>query len=102
MVVSSSGSGTNPLDGGFGADALRYAVALSRASNHPISRAMVEALDGRADISVTRSATLSATCGEAVLVRFGSLEYIKQALPKGGVLAGQLDREVARQHRWVA
>eukprot|EP00798_Chlamydomonas_sp_ICE-L_P027121 gene27121-2349_t len=105
----------------LGSKAFHYAVALSRVSNHPISRAMVDAAErvdggrmkGRKVVSdgVAPSSPLvhvsdfeqvpgsgaQANCklpGEnTVQVRFGSLDYVKQVLPEGGALRRRLEQE---------
>ncbi|MEW5300276.1 MAG: hypothetical protein WDW36_003217 [Sanguina aurantia] len=73
--------------GQFGGLAVDFAVALSRASTHPVSRALAEyGLNHKADVAVTHFEQVpgagvqglcqSSSCGAHIMARLGSLEFV--------------------------
>jgi len=114
-TLSSMASGSSfsdelfqPQDLGF--DALQYAVALSRVSNHPVARAVVDAAGESAALDVAVSqfeqvpgSGVHALCQRGpwppVTVRFGSVDFIRESLAEGCHMAGPLDQALSDQRR---
>jgi cation transport ATPase len=100
--------GASPSDGKFHADAVKCAVALSRLSNHPVSRALVEAGQAAdADVSVLSfeqvpGAGVQGVCqiGDepAVMVRFGALDWVASFLPEAALVTDALHMRTGDQH----